>query len=101
MKDVLTESIKKWAIERNLHEADYNKQFLKLSEEVGELAQALAKNKNEEEIKEEIGGIYVVLTILSMQLGLEVRDCIKYEYDKIINRKGKMVNGVFVKEEDL
>jgi len=101
MKDILTESIKQWAIERNLHEADYHKQFLKLTEEVGELAQALAKNKTPENVKEEIGGIYVVLTILSMQLGLDVRDCIKYEYQKIVNRNGKMVNGVFVKEEDL
>ena len=101
MKDVLTELIKKWAIERNLHEADYNKQFLKLSEEVGELAQALAKNKSLDNLKEEIGGIYVVLTILSMQLGLDIRECIKYEYQKIVNRNGKMINGVFVKEEDL
>src|SRR5690554_4332585 len=101
MNDILTEKIKKWAIERNLHEADYHKQFLKLTEEVGELAQAIAKNKNEEEVKEEIGGIYVVLTILSMQLGLDVRDCIKYEYNKIVNRKGKMINGVYVKEADL
>lgn len=101
MQDILTESIKQWAIERNLHEADYHKQFLKLSEEVGELAQALVKNKSEENVKEEIGGIYVVLTILSMQLGLDVRDCIKYEYYKIMNRTGKMVNGVYVKESDL
>lgn|SRR5690606_2071243 len=101
MNDVLTEKIKKWAKERNLHEADPNKQFLKLTEEVGELAQAIAKNKSIYEIMEEIGGIYVVLTILSMQLGLDIRDCIKYEYQKIVNRNGKMVNGVFVKEEDL
>ena len=99
--DVLTDLIEDWAVERNLHVADYHKQFLKLSEEVGELAQALAKNKSMDNLKEEIGGIYVVLTILSMQLGLDVRDCINYEYDKIINRKGKMINGVFVKEEDL
>src|SRR5690625_543130 len=101
MNDILTEKIKTWAIERNLHEADYNKQFLKLSEEVGELAQALAKNKSMDNLKEEIGGIYVVLTILSMQLGLDVRDCIKYEYYKIMNRTGKIVNGVYVKESDL
>jgi|SRR5690625_1274722 len=101
MKDILTEKIKTWAIERDLHVADYHKQFLKLSEEVGELAQVLAKNKSTDNLKEEIGGIYVVLTILSMQLGLDVRDCINYEYQKIVNRNGKMINGVFVKEEDL
>ena len=99
--NILTKKIEKWAEERGLHEADYKKQFLKLTEEVGELAQALAKNKPPENVKEEIGGIYVVLTILSMQLGLDVRDCINYEYQKIVNRNGKMINGVYVKEEDL
>lgn len=101
MNDILTEKIKTWAKERNLHVADHHKQFLKLTEEVGELAQALAKNKSMDNLKEEIGGIYVVLTILSMQLGLDVRDCIEFEYNKIMNRKGKMVNGVYVKESDL
>lgn len=101
MNDVLTEKIKRWAKERNLHAADPTKQFLKLTEEVGELAQALAKNKSVAEVMEEIGGIYVVLTILSMQLNLDVRDCIEYEYNKIMHRKGRMVNGVYVKESDL
>lgn len=101
MNDVLTEKIKRWAKERNLHDADPYKQFLKLAEEVGELSQALAKNKRKEAIMEEIGGIYVVLTILSMQLNLDVRKCIEFEYDKIVNRTGRMVNGIFVKEDDL
>src|SRR5699024_6266880 len=101
MRDVLTKSIKEWAIERELDIADPAKQFMKLSEEVGELAQALNKGKSKDEIKEEIGGIYVVLTILAMQLNLDIRDCIRYEYQKIINRNGKLINGVYVKEEDL
>lgn len=99
--NILTKKIEKWAEERELHEADPTKQFLKLTEEVGELAQVLAKGKSIDNVKEEIGGIYVVLTILSMQLNLDIRDCISYEYRKIINRKGKMINGIFVKEEDL
>ena len=90
MNDVLTEKIKRWAKERNLHDADPYK-----------LSQALAKNKRKEAIMEEIGGIYVVLTILSMQLNLDVRKCIEFEYDKIVNRTGRMVNGIFVKEGDL
>lgn len=101
MDDILTEKIKQWAKERNLHAADPTKQFLKLTEEVGELAQTLAKNKPMCETMEEIGGIYVVLTILSMQLNLDVRECIEYEYSKIVNRKGRMINGVYVKESDL
>lgn len=92
--------IKQWAIERNLHTADPHKQMLKLMEEVGELAEALAKN-DERAIPDAIGDIYVVLTILSLQLGHDIETCIDEAYCEIKDRKGKMVNGVFVKESDL
>lgn len=95
-----TKLIKEWAIAHNLHTADSNRQFLKLVEEVGELANGLARNNLGLTI-DSIGDIYVVLTILSMQLGLDVEDCIDSAYDEIKDRKGKMINGVFVKEEDL
>jgi hypothetical protein len=36
-----------------------------------------------------------------MQLGLDVEKCIASAYDEIKDRKGRMINGVFVKEEDL
>lgn len=96
----LTAKIEEWAIERNLHTADPNKQMLKLMEEVGELAEGMAK-QNEPEIVDALGDIYVVLTILSMQLGFDIERCINGAYDEIKDRKGKMLNGVFVKEADL
>ncbi len=96
----LTDLIKIWAMDRGLDVADPNKQMLKLMEEVGELAQGMAKN-NASQIIDSIGDVYVVLTILSMQLGLNIEGCIDSAYQEISNRKGKMVNGVFVKEEDL
>lgn len=74
--------------------------MLKLAEEFGELAQGMAKNKPDQ-ISDSIGDMYVVMTILSMQLGLNIGDCIKDAYDEIKDRKGKMINGVFVKEQDL
>lgn len=97
----LTAQIKDWAIERKLHDADPHKQILKLGEEFGELCQALAKNRKPAAIKDAIGDMYVVLAILSMQLGLDIEDCVAAAYDEIRDRKGKMVNGVFVKEDDL
>jgi NTP pyrophosphatase (non-canonical NTP hydrolase) len=101
MEDLnLTKKIQQWAVDRNLHTADPNRQFLKLVEELGELANGMARG-NQELIIDSIGDIYVVLTILSMQLGLDVEYCIASAYDEIKDRKGKMVNGVFVKEEDL
>ncbi|MGX8791720.1 MazG-like family protein [Oceanobacillus sp. M60] len=100
MLDNLTDLIERWAIDKNLHEATPEKQMLKLMEEVGELAQGLAKN-NQEQVIDSIGDVYVVLTILSMQMRMDIGDCIEQAYEEIADRKGKMVNGVFVKEEDL
>ena len=96
----LTNRIQGWAVDRNLHTADPVKQALKFFEEAGELCQGMVKG-NEEQIKDSIGDIYVVMTILSMQLGLEIEDCVYHAYDEIKDRKGKMVDGIFIKESDL
>ena len=96
----LTNKIRIWAIERGLDEAQPEKQMLKLVEEIGELAEGLAKG-NLDEVIDSIGDSYVVLTILAMQLDLNIEDCVKVAYEEIADRRGKMVNGVFVKEADL
>lgn len=96
----LTKKIEAWAIERNLHTADPMKQVVKLGEEFGELCKGLAKDK-EDESKDAIGDMFVVLTILSMQMGTSLEDCAALAYEEIKDRKGKMVNGVFIKESDL
>jgi len=96
----LTSKIETWAIVRKLHEADPSKQIIKLGEEYGELCKEFNKTKSEE-VKDAIGDMYVVLTILALQLGLNVEDCIEADYEEIKERKGKMINGVFVKEADL
>lgn len=95
-----TAKIKQWAIDRNLHTANPDKQMLKLVEELGELAEGMAKGKPNQ-VKDSIGDIYVVLTILSMQLDINIEECIGIAYDEIKDRKGRMVDGVFVKEADL
>ena len=96
----LTARIQGWAVDRNLHTADHVKQALKLGEEFGELCQGIVKG-NEEQIKDSLGDMYVVMTILSMQLGLEIEDCVYHAYDEIKDRRGKLVDGVFIKESDL
>lgn len=96
----LTEKIRQWFVDRNLDKADPKAQVLKLMEEVGELAEGLAKNKSEQ-VKDSIGDTYVVLTGLAMQLGMDIEDCIEFAYNEIKDRKGKTVDGVFVKESDL
>ncbi|WP_277679239.1 MazG-like family protein [Gracilibacillus dipsosauri] len=96
----LTSLIETWAMVKGLDAAQPEKQMLKLMEEVGELAQGLAKS-NREQVIDSIGDVYVVLTILSMQLDLDIRDCVAQVYNEIKERRGQMVNGVFVKESDL
>lgn len=96
-----TEQIKEWAKDRDLHTADPNKQILKLGEEFGELCQGIAKNRKKAAIKDAIGDMYVVMTILSMQLNIDIEECVELAYEEIKDRKGKMINGVFVKASDI
>lgn len=98
--DDLTIKIENWARKRKLHQADPAKQTLKLGEEFGELCEGLAKGRKEQ-VKDSIGDMYVVLTILAMQMNLNIEECIAAAYEEIKDRKGMMVNGMYVKEEDL
>lgn len=100
MLQELTDKIRTWAIYRGLDEADPNKQMLKLMEEVGEIAASLARG-DMDGVQDGIGDVQVVLTILSMQIGTSIETCVGLAYNEIKDRKGKMINGVFVKEADL
>lgn len=96
----LTEKILHWAKERGLDKADPNKQMLKLIEEIGEIASGMARS-DMNEVKDGIGDSIVVLTILAEQLGTSTQECTHMAYEEIKDRRGKMVDGVFVKESDL
>lgn len=93
--------IRTWAAARNLIEGSTtDKQFLKLVEETGEIAQGLAKNRPVE-VYDGIGDVVVVLTILAAQCGMSIEDCIEHAWNEIKDRKGRIIDGVFVKEADL
>jgi len=94
------EGVKRWSIDRKLHAADPVKQMLKLTEETGELAAAIARD-NTEEVIDAVGDIMVVLTILCQQTGISLTGAFESAYQTIKVRTGKTVNGVFIKEEDL
>lgn len=99
MNDLIND-VEQWAMERDLHVADPYKQILKVVEEVGEISGALAR-KNLNDVRVEIGDGIVTLIILSMQLDMDIQNCLELAYKKIENRKGKTINGIYVKEEDL
>lgn len=87
-----------WAHQRNLVKRENaNKQMLKVMEEVGELASAVAKD-NEDATVDAIGDVLVTIIILSAQLELSPWYCLESAYEEIKNRKGKTVDGVFIKE---
>lgn len=95
------ERIRQWAEDRNLIKGSTPaNQMLKLVEELGELANSINKNKREE-LKDSIGDVVVVLTLIAEMHGLKIEDCVDAAYEEIKDRKGKMINGTFVKEADL
>ena len=91
--------IRQWASDRNLYDkGDTKTQFCKLMEEAGELGRAVLKNDNTEFV-DAIGDMVVVLTNLAELGGTSIEQCIDAAYAEIQNRKGKMVNGTFVKND--
>lgn len=93
--------IESWSIEKGLHEGDPLVQFSKVIEEIGEIAECLTKGATKNETRLEIGDVVVTLIILAQRLDLDFNVCINEAYDKIKDRKGRMIDGVFVKESDL
>lgn len=101
MKMIYADRIRNWAADRNLIAgSDIKSQFVKLVEETGELAAAIARS-DDGEFMDAIGDIFVVITILAAQRGMEVEECIAQAWDGIKDRKGRMIDGVFIKEADL
>jgi NTP pyrophosphatase (non-canonical NTP hydrolase) len=98
MKRLIERKVIEWANERGLiKEENASKQFIKLTEEVGELASALLK-KDPYETIDAIGDINIVLIILCEQLGLNMSECVNSAYEEIKNRKGVLKNGTFIKD---
>jgi len=96
--DELVTNVTAWAQEKGLLEKqNAPKQMLKIMEEVGETASAILKNDHAK-IIDGIGDSLVTLIVLSKQLGLEPLHCLEVAWNEIKDRKGKMVDGTFVKE---
>lgn len=88
-----------WAKQRDLLKPENaNSQFLKVVEELGEFAGAIAKNKRAE-MKDGLGDTLVTLIILANQLDLDLVGCLDIAYNEIKNRTGRTVDGTFIKDE--
>ena len=94
------ENIRQWADERGIYDkGDTKTQLIKLQEEMGELAKATLE-KDHDEVVDAIGDMVVVLTNLAHLNGVHIETCIAEAYNVISKRKGKMINGTFVKNAD-
>lgn len=99
--DDLEFNITEWAHARNLIDGtDSSKQFVKLIEEAGEVAECIAKERHES-LKAEIGDMLVVLNNIAVQNKTTLNECLLLAWLKIKDRKGMMVDGYYIKEEDL
>jgi len=94
----LEKLIGQWHRDRNLIDGSTDKdQFMKLLQEVGELSDSLCKGKD---FRDDVGDIMVVLINILVRNGITIDECLEVAYNDIKDRKGKMVDGVFVKEGD-
>ena len=97
-KEEYEELIRQWHQDRNLIEGSTDKdQYLKLIQEAGELSDSLCKGKD---IRDDVGDMLVVLINILTRYKLTLSECLAVAYDDIKDRKGKMVDGVFIKEGD-
>jgi len=90
-------AIENWHEDRNLIDGASDKdQVCKLIQEVGELSDNVCKQRD---VADDIGDCIVVLINIAKRNKLSIKDCLAVAYNDIKDRKGKMVDGVFIKEE--
>lgn len=104
----LVKKVQDWGQEKGITDPENaGKQFLKFMEEVFEFKTeidlySLSKQGFDlEHVMMEFGDVLVTLCILAKQLDIDPTTCLEMAYEKIKNRKGKTIDGTFVKEEDL
>jgi hypothetical protein len=94
--DDLIDKVKQWHRDRNLIAGSTDAaQHTKLVEEVKELETNILLSQP---VIDDIGDCLVVLINIAERNGLSLFDCLSHAYNDIKDRKGKMVDGVFVKE---
>lgn len=94
----------RWGRDKGLN--DPKSQLNKVIEEVGEIAHEITRNNYDlnaidqpDELVDALGDSFVTLLILSDILGVDPLDAMSTALEAIKDRKGKTVNGTFVKSE--
>ena len=93
----LVKLIEQWHEDRNLISGSTDKdQVLKLVQELGELSDSVCKEKD---MRDDLGDMLVVMINIMKRNNITIEECLQKAYDDIKHRKGRMVDGIFVKEE--
>ena len=94
----LINKVAQWHRDRNLiHGASDKDQFCKLMQEAGELSDSICKGKD---VKDDIGDMIVVLINIAERNNVTIEECLMNAWDDIKDRKGRMEDGIFIKEGD-
>ena len=94
-----TNDIKQWHHDRNLIDGATDKdQLAKLIQEMGELSDNICKGKD---VADDIGDMIVVLVNIAERNNLSLTECVNHAWNDIKDRKGKMIDGIFIKEGDM
>ena len=95
----LVNKIAQWHHDRNLIDGGTDKdQYMKLIQEAGELSDSICKGRD---VRDDIGDMMVVLINIAERNNTSITECLEVAYNDIKDRKGRMIDGVFVKEADL
>lgn len=76
-------------------------QLNKVIEEVGEIAHEITRDRitDNHALADALGDTLVTIIILSDICGYDISECLEQAYMEISNRKGKTVDGNFIKSE--
>lgn len=97
----LIDKVNEWAISRGLDKGNPKVEWMKVTEEVGEIRDVFLKPHDfvdpEWSLKDAIGDSIVTLIVLCLQLGYDVEECLTIAYNDIKDRQGVMIDDNFVK----
>ena len=98
----LENAVLNWAEARKItcphNGSDVKTQVLKAMSEMGELADNAAKGRD---IQDDVGDVMVCLILVAKLAGTNLTNCLNVAYNDIKDRRGEMINGIFIKQADL
>lgn len=100
----LIDKVNEWATSHGLDKSNPKTQWMKVTEEVGEIRDVFLRPSDFENpewsLKDAIGDSIVTLIVLCLQLGYDVEECLTIAYNDIKDRKGVMIDDNFVKKTE-